>query len=147
MFKIFWVDNNSQTEEHVSDDTLHMNEMMHESEEEVWQIAVDIVEDYDMMYIIAPIAGIELHDMDVFVNNNTLTIRGTRKKPEGIFTDNATVRNTECFWGRFVRNVILPENLDFAKVKAIMENNLLVVSLPKLRFDSQSVKINRIDIE
>jgi HSP20 family molecular chaperone IbpA len=44
-----------------------------------------------------------------------------------------------------VRNVILPENLDFWAIKAVMENNLLIISIPKLRFDSQNIKVNRIE--
>jgi hypothetical protein len=34
--------------------------------------------------------------------------------------------------------------MDFSQVKAVMENNLLVIHIPKIRFDSQNIKINRI---
>jgi len=46
-----------------------------------------------------------------------------------------------------VRNVILPENLDFNKIKAVMENNLLVLRIPKLRYGSQNIKIDKIEVE
>jgi HSP20 family molecular chaperone IbpA len=58
--------------------------------------------------------------------------------------DENTIRNSECYWGRFVRNIILPENLDFEMIKAVMENNLLKVTFPKLHISSQNIKINRI---
>gem|GEM_PF-1018939 len=39
--------------------------------------------------------------------------------------------------------MILPENLDFDTIKAQMDNNLLTISIEKLRFSSQYIKINR----
>jgi HSP20 family molecular chaperone IbpA len=73
-----------------------------------------------------------------------LTIEGTRKKPE-IYSSGIIVRNSECFWWKFKRNVILPENLDFESIKANLENNLLMITIPKLKFSSQSIKIESKD--
>jgi len=39
------------------------------------QIALDIVESDDEMLIVAPVAGIDLEDIDIFMNNSVLTIR------------------------------------------------------------------------
>jgi len=55
------------------------------------------------------------------------------------------VRNQECFWGKFLRNVILPDNLDFDSIKANLENNLLIVTIQKLQFSSQNIKIDRVE--
>lgn len=114
-------------------------------DEEIGQIALDILDNGDQIFIVAPIAGIELEDIDIYLNKSTLTLRGNRKKPQELYNDSTDVKNSECFWGKFVRNVILPENLDFSSIKAVMENNLLVVSIPKLRFASQNIKIDRIE--
>lgn len=114
-------------------------------EEEIGQIALDILDSWDAIFIVAPIAGIELQDIDVYLNKTTLTLRGNRQKPQELYTEYTDIKNAECFWWKFVRNVILPENLDFSQIKAVMENNLLVVSIPKLRFDSQSIKIDKIE--
>jgi HSP20 family protein len=116
-------------------------------EEEIGQIALDIIEHPNTLCIVAPVAGIDLSEIDVFMNKNTMTIRGKRKRPQEIYTEDAVIKNSECFWGKFVRNVILPENLDFSQIKALMENNLLVITIPKMRFHSQTVKIDRIDID
>lgn len=114
-------------------------------EQELGQIALDILDNGDSIFIVAPIAGIELEDIDVSLNDTTLTLRGMRKKPSELYNETTSIKNSECFWGRFVRNVILPENLDFWAIKAVMENNLLIISIPKLRFDSQNIKVNRIE--
>jgi HSP20 family molecular chaperone IbpA len=44
-----------------------------------------------------------------------------------------------------VRNIILPENLALNKIKAIMEDNMLIIKIPKLKFNSKSIKIDRIE--
>gem|GEM_PF-4391393 len=44
-----------------------------------------------------------------------------------------------------MRNIILPETLAFNKIKAYMQLNILVVTLPKIQLDSQSIKINKIE--
>jgi len=66
------------------------------------------------------------------------------EKPSSYYDEDNVVRNLECYWGRFTRNIILPENLDFELIKAVMENNLLKITIPKLHVSAQNIKINRI---
>jgi len=113
-------------------------------DEELWQIALDVLENHESVYILAPVAWIELGDIDISVHETTLTISWTRNRPKEFHDSSIKIKNSECFWGRFLRNIILADNMDFSWVKAVMENNLLVIHVPKLRFDSQSIKINRI---
>jgi len=144
MIKIFGVggeewENQGGTTHGISDET------QSELHEEIGQIALDILDNGDQIFIVAPIAGIELDDIDVYLNQSTLTLRWSRQKPEELYNETTDIKNSECFWGKFVRNVILPENLDFSQIKAVMENNLLIVSIPKIRFNSQNIKINKIE--
>jgi len=140
MFKVFWVwndDDFNELNDDVNDGSL--------SEKEVWQLALDIIEnEYDVL-IISPIAWISLDDIDISLNKSVLTIKWTREKPLDIYSDDITIRNSECFWWDFLRNIILPENLDFDDINASMENNLLVISIKKLQFKSQNIKIDRIE--
>jgi len=39
----------------------------------------------------------------------------------------------------------MPENLAFNRIKATMENNLLIVDVPKLQFSSKTIKINKLE--
>lgn len=144
MIKIFGVGDEQDTEE-VTELGYQDDESPQQSEEEVGQIALDILDNGDSIFIVAPIAGIELEDIDVYLSDATLTLRGSRNKPEELYNPTTKIKNSECFWGKFVRNIILPENLDFAKIQAVMENNLLIISIPKLRFNSQNIKINKIE--
>jgi HSP20 family molecular chaperone IbpA len=72
-----------------------------------------------------------------------LVITGNRKRPS-LFQDDVIVRNSECYWGPFSRNIILPENLNSNSIEATMEHNLLVITIQKLHFEpNNSIKINR----
>ncbi len=112
--------------------------------DEAWQIAVDIVESDSQIIIFAPIAGVTLYDIDISFHESILTISGNRQKPT-LFSPDLTVRSAECFWGKFVRNIILPDNLDVDSIKAIMDNNLLIITINKFHFTSQNIKINRVE--
>ncbi|MDC0505974.1 Hsp20/alpha crystallin family protein [Candidatus Gracilibacteria bacterium] len=133
-------DNSSEAEEVVE---------YHELEtpnEEIGQIAVDIVDSNESITIVAPVAGIELEDIDVALDNAVLTISGTRKQPADLYDfRDAVVKNSECFWGKFTRNIILPENLDFDSVRATMEAGLLMVKISKLSFASKNIQVESLD--
>ena len=143
MFKIFWV---SPEEEHEEKIELELEEAHEEeAEEEVWQVVLDVLESQDDIFIIVPIAWVLYEEIDLSINKTVLTIKWTRKKPEEYLIEWISIKNSECFWWKFVRNIILPENLAFNKIKAYMQNNLLVIWIPKLKYDSKSIKINKIE--
>lgn len=141
MFKLFWVD-----EEENQKNTIEVEMIDKEEEEqEVWQIALDILEWNDSLYIVAPIAWVEYEDIDLSIQKTILTIKWTREKPKEYYEDWIILRNSECFWWKFIRNIILPENLALNKIKAYMHNNLLIIIIPKLRFDTKTIKINKME--
>ena len=148
MVKLFGVGND---DDNISEQTVHIPVEQINAEQEdfveelpVGQIALDVLENHESVYILAPVAGIELHDIDISVHETTLTISWVSNKPKEFYENEMQIKNEECFWGKFLRNIILWENMDFSQVKAVMENNLLVIHIPKIRFDSQNIKINRI---
>ena len=144
MFKIFWV---SPEEEHEEKIELELEEAHEEeAEEEVWQVVLDVLESQDDIFIIVPIAWVLYEEIDLSINKTVLTIKWTRKKPEEYLIEWISIKNSECFWWKFVRNIILPENLAFNKIKAYMQNNLLVICIPKLKFDTKTIKINKIEM-
>lgn len=147
MIKIFWVGNENQHSHGEEEESheIHGHEGGHNEEwETVGQVALDIVETEEYLSIVAPIAGVEFEDIDLSLNKNILTIKGRRNVPEIYHEEKVMIRNKECFWGEFVRNIILPENLNFDSIEAQMFNNLLVISIEKLRFNTQNIKINRL---
>ena len=78
------------------------------SNNEEGQLAVDVLEDDESIFVIAPISGVGLEDVAVVVENETLTISGERKYPLAQAQKNFLAK--ECFWGKFSRTIILPSS-------------------------------------
>ncbi len=113
-------------------------------EENVWQVALDIIENEDFILIVAPLAWVDIENVDISISKNILTISWERIKPT-FYDEEAKILVKECFFGPYSRSVILPENLAFNKIHATMENNLLLVEIPKLKFDSKTIKIDKLE--
>lgn len=152
MFKMFGVwkdekDDDILDEVEVDDElTVDVTDDIDEPiEDEIGQVALDVLEGEDYLYIVAPIAGVELNDIDISLQKTVLTIKGKRNKPEEYSEDGIIIRNSECYYWKFVRNIILPENLGLDKIRAYMDNNTLIISIPKLKFDSQTIKIDKFE--
>lgn len=143
MFKIFWVWWNDEHHDDLKVEVVHSDEET--LDEEVGQVALDVLESDDNVYIVAPIAGVEYEDIDLSINKTVLTIKWSRHTPVEYDIDGINIRNSECFWWKFIRNIILPENLALNKIKAYMQNNLLVINIPKLKFDTKNIKINKME--
>ncbi len=65
----------------------------------------------------------------ISVTGDTLTLSGERKLPEE--SENASYHRREREAGSFSRVISLPTRLDVAKVKALAEDGVLTVVLPK----------------
>lgn len=141
MFKFFRVNKDNEFQELEEDNTSDLE--LEAENEEIWQVAVDILETPREIIILSPVAWIEFEDIDLSFHDQVLSIRWERLQPE-IYTSNVIVKNKECYWGKFVRNIILPENLDFDDIKASIENNLLVITIPKLQFPGHNIKIEKV---
>ena len=118
---------------------------LEEIEKEEGQVALDIIENPLEVIIISPIAGVDLDNIDISLKDDILTISWNRNKPIEIYGDNNILRVSETFWGVFSRNIILPENLDLDGIKAILEKNILIIKIPKLKFKGQSIEIEKIE--
>lgn len=143
MFKLFWVEEEEKELENKIEVEIMKNDEK-DQDEEVWQVALDILDSDDYLYIVAPIAWVWQDEIDISLNKTVLTISWTRQKPEEYFLEWVQIKNSECFFWKFSRNIILPENLDFDRIKAQMQNNLIVISIPKLKFDIKNIKINKL---
>lgn len=108
---------------------------------DIGQIAVDILDLDDAIVIIAPIAGVDMNDIDIKLSRNILTISGERIEDE-LYSNAKRMLVEECFYGAFSRSIILPENLGFDKIYASIHQNVLTISLPKLTISSKTVPIH-----
>jgi HSP20 family protein len=77
----------------------------------------------------AEIPGVEAKDIDVSVEDGTLTIRG-EKKYEREENEKGRYR-MERSYGSFERSIPLPTEVDESKAKAEFKNGVLRLTLPK----------------
>jgi HSP20 family protein len=94
-----------------------------------WIPPVDIFETeaHDLV-VKAELPDMTREDIEVTVEKDTLTIRGTKKLPEGIKDEQ--VRRIERSYGAFSRSFSLPHTVDSTKVSAEYRNGVLTVKLP-----------------
>ena len=94
-----------------------------------WAPAVDIYETEKEIVLKADLPGIPLADVDIRVENTTLTLRGERKFENEVKEDNYT--RVERSYGAFSRSFALPNTVDADKISANYENGVLHVAMPK----------------
>jgi HSP20 family protein len=90
---------------------------------------VDILEKGDTLLLVADLPGFRNEDIEVSVENRTLTLAGERKL-DPRFQDASTFRSERSF-GRFSRVFALPAIVDVSKIAAEFKDGVLTVTLPK----------------
>ena len=88
----------------------------------------------------ADLPGLEQKDVEVSVENNTLTVRGERKAEKE--TKDEDYYACERRTGAFFRSVTLPPGVDAEKVRASFRNGVLEVHVPKTN-EARAKKIAR----
>jgi len=94
-----------------------------------WAPVVDIYEQEGNIVLKAEIPGIDPKDVDIRVENNTLTLRGERKLDNEIKRE--AYHRVERSYGSFTRSFTLPNVVDQEKIKAEYKDGLLRLTLPK----------------
>jgi HSP20 family protein len=106
-----------------------VNRLFVEPNARPWVPAVDIKETENELILKADVPDVDMKDIDIRVENGTLTLRGERKfdseKKEGSW------HRVERSYGKFERAFTLPETVDFEAVKADYKNGALTITLPK----------------
>ena len=104
------------------------------------QLAIDVYQTPDEIVVESTIAGVKGDDIDVDVTSERVTIRGERSREEVI--QDGDYYYQECFWGKFSRSVILPQEIDPDEATSVLKNGVLTIRLPKLHRDkSRKVKV------
>lgn len=106
-----------------------------------WVPPVDVLEEKDGIRILAELPGVKPEDVQIAIENNVLTIKGTKQQQTEEKTEQ--VRRYERTYGTFARTFTLPTTVDAANIKATYENGVLTVTLPKV----EQAKPRQIQIE
>jgi HSP20 family protein len=103
--------------------------------------AVDVYEDEHKVSLKIEVPGIDEKNIDVRVENNTLTVSGERKIEKEEKEEN--YRRVERQYGSFVRTFTLPPTVDTEHVTANYDKGVLNVTLPKkAEAKPKQIKVN-----
>ncbi|MBS3903551.1 MAG: Hsp20/alpha crystallin family protein [Anaplasmataceae bacterium] len=127
--------------------TAHRPRLVLQHQEEVddnepeGQLTIDVYQTPNEIVVESAVAGVDPdRDLDINVTTDSITIRGRRRKEHHIKTEDYFYQ--ECYWGKFSRSVILPQEVDAERAHATFKNGVLAVHLPKLtRQQSKKLKV------
>lgn len=91
--------------------------------------AVDVYEDDHNYNLKFEVPGIEEKDLDIRMENNTLTVQGERKFEKEEKEEN--FHRLERRYGSFTRSFTLPNTVEVDRIHAHYDNGVLKVTLPK----------------
>lgn len=94
-----------------------------------WKPLMDVVETKDGIALKVEVPGIKQEDINISLEDNTLTVKGERKHESAVNEEGYT--RFERSYGSFQRSVLLPPTVDADRVKATYKDGVLEIQLPK----------------
>ncbi|MGA8507851.1 MAG: Hsp20/alpha crystallin family protein [Candidatus Sulfotelmatobacter sp.] len=102
---------------------------------------VDIYEDEHNITLKMEVPGIDEKDIDVRIENTTLTVHGERKIEKEEKEEN--FRRVERQYGEFTRSFTLPSSVDLGQVSAHYDKGVLKINLAKkAEAKPKQIKVN-----
>jgi HSP20 family protein len=101
---------------------------------QTWRVArqfpaMNLYDAGDHYVLAVPVPGMSPSEIDLSITGETLTLRGERKRPEGVSDE--SYRRQERPFGRWTRTVTLPDRVEGGQVSASYSLGVLTVTLPK----------------
>ncbi|MDD3284469.1 MAG: Hsp20/alpha crystallin family protein [Patescibacteria group bacterium] len=103
--------------------------------------SLDIYQDKDNVYAKVALPGVDPEKVDITIENDILSVRGSSEKKSEI--DEKNYYRKEIRFGSFHRSVQLPTHVNGDKAKAEFENGILKIQIPK----KEEVKPKKIAIQ
>jgi HSP20 family protein len=94
-----------------------------------WLPPLEMYEKEDKVVVRAEIPGMKQEEIDIAVEDSTLTIKGERKAESEVKDED--YYRCELSYGRFSRSVALPSKVQAEKVAASYDDGILEITLPK----------------
>jgi HSP20 family protein len=109
-------------------------------DEEEGKLTIDVYQTPSEIVVESTIAGVKPEDLDIAINSESVTIHGKRERETKVSDEDYFYQ--ECYWGKFSRSVILPQEIDAENATASLKNGVLIIRLPKLnRQKSKKLKV------
>lgn len=93
----------------------------------VWIPAVDIYETGEQFIVKAELPEVDEKNINILIEGNTLKISGKRR----FLREGRSYHQVERFYGAFLRQFILPAEVDRNNISAALSDGILTIALPK----------------
>jgi HSP20 family protein len=93
-----------------------------------WRPAMDVRQEGDTMVVSTELAGVSPDDVEISVDDDVLTITGTRSEEHG--DEDGGWVHRERFSGRFQRSISLPRGVDPSGIKAQAKDGVVEIRVP-----------------
>jgi HSP20 family protein len=107
------------------------------------KLMVDVYQTPDDIVVESAIAGARPDNIDVSATTDSVNIRGSRMRGKEVSNENYLYQ--ECYWGKFARSIILPQEVDPENATVTFKNGILTIRLPKV--NRKKTKKLRVKIE
>jgi HSP20 family protein len=104
----------------------------------------DLIEDDDGVTVNMDVPGVRSEDLEIELQNDVLTVRGTRPFPyQTQDGDGGALRRAERGFGRFERSLRVPPGLSPDAIQASLKDGVLTLRIPK----PEQLKPHRIEVK
>ena len=103
--------------------------------------AIDMYEEENNVIVETQLPGVDSKDVDLSVEDNVLTLKGKSEKKNEV--DEKDYYKKEIMKGSFYRSIPLPASVKGEEAKAVAEDGVLKVTIPK----AEEKKSSKIEIE
>lgn len=101
------------------------------------KLAIDVYKTDGEIIIEAPVAGVKAEDLHISLKGDVVRIKGYRERPSEVLKKDYFLQ--ECYWGKFSREIILPEETDPSRAEAFIREGILTIKTPKIHREKERV--------
>jgi len=93
--------------------------------------AMDVAETDQTFEVTLDLPGVKSDEVDIQINNNTLTVRGQRSEEKEEKDEKKQYHRVERYSGSFARSVMLPNAINEDETVAEFKDGVLKITIPK----------------
>ena len=108
---------------------------------QMMNVQMDVAETNQAFEVKIDLPGIQPEDVEIHIDNNTLTIRGQRSMESEEQDEEKQYHRIERYSGSFARSVMLPTPINEDETAAEFKDGVLKIMIPKTE-DAKPRKIN-----
>ena len=98
---------------------------------DIMNAAMDVAETDQTFEVKMDLPGVDSKDVDIQIDNNTLTVRGQRSEETEEKDEKKQYHRVERYSGSFSRSVMLPNSINEDETVAEFKNGVLRITVPK----------------